>query len=77
MVSQCANLQCRSSFKYFGDGRLFEFHRDRSHTELYWLCETCSQKMAVVVGRSGMRVVPLSHTKQRPLTSLAPVPRVA
>lgn len=57
MVSRCANPSCKTEFKYFREGRLYEFiagedgswksqseapgKRDRR--ELFWLCQHCAQ----------------------------------
>lgn len=57
MVSKCANPGCPTEFKYFREGRLYEFTAGedgswksssevpgRSHRrELFWLCEHCAQ----------------------------------
>jgi hypothetical protein len=43
MVSKCHNPKCSAEFRYFGDGKLFEFPPDsiRETPQLYWLCEHC------------------------------------
>ena len=45
MVSKCHNPRCSAEFRYFGDGKLFEFKADsiRETSQLYWLCPQCSQ----------------------------------
>lgn len=45
MVSKCHNPRCSSEFRYFGDGRLFEFPPDSVHatSELFWLCDVCTR----------------------------------
>jgi hypothetical protein len=44
MVSRCHNPHCSAEFRYFGDGKLFEFTADsiRESSQLYWLCDGCS-----------------------------------
>jgi hypothetical protein len=43
MVSKCHNPRCSAEFRYFGDGKLFEFPPDsiRETSQLYWLCDRC------------------------------------
>ena len=45
MVSKCHNPHCSAQFRYFGDGKLFEFTADsiRESSQLYWLCDRCNQ----------------------------------
>ena len=45
MVSKCHNPHCSAQFRYFGDGKLFEFTADsiRESSQLYWLCDHCNQ----------------------------------
>ena len=45
MVSKCHNPRCSAQFRYFGDGKLFEFTPDsiRETSQLYWLCDSCNQ----------------------------------
>jgi hypothetical protein len=45
MVSKCHNPRCSAEFRYFGDGKLFEFTPDsiRESSQLYWLCDRCNQ----------------------------------
>ncbi len=45
MVSKCHNPRCSAQFRYFGDGKLFEFTADsiRESSQLYWLCDRCNQ----------------------------------
>jgi hypothetical protein len=44
MVSKCHNPRCSAEFRYFGDGKLFEFTADsiRESSKLYWLCDRCN-----------------------------------
>ena len=46
MVSKCHNPRCSAEFRYFGEGKLFEFPPDSVHenSELYWLCAACVQQ---------------------------------
>ena len=43
MLSKCHNPKCSTQFRYFGDGKLFEFPADsiRESFQLYWLCDNC------------------------------------
>ena len=43
MVSKCHNSKCAAVFRYFGDGKLFEFPPDsiRETSQLFWLCDRC------------------------------------
>lgn len=45
MVSKCHNPRCSAQFRYFSDGKLFEFTADsiRESSQLYWLCDRCNQ----------------------------------
>jgi hypothetical protein len=45
MVSKCHNPRCSAEFRYFGDGKLFEFPPDSAggNSELFWLCDACYQ----------------------------------
>jgi len=45
VVSKCHNPHCSAQFRYFGDGKLFEFTADsiRESSQLYWLCDCCNQ----------------------------------
>jgi hypothetical protein len=58
MLSKCANPGCSESFRYLGEGRLFQVERtvkaDSSggkvrKIEHYWLCGRCSQAMRIGV----------------------------
>jgi hypothetical protein len=44
VVSKCHNPHCSAQFRYFGDGKLFEFTADsiRESSQLYWLCDRCN-----------------------------------
>jgi hypothetical protein len=45
VVSKCHNPRCSAQFRYFGEGKLYEFTPDsiRETSQLYWLCDRCSQ----------------------------------
>lgn len=61
MLAKCANPDCGMKFKYFRDGRLFEFAvtakgkhcldgappPKKSHRELFWLCAECARTMSL------------------------------
>jgi hypothetical protein len=55
MVSKCHNPRCSQEFRYFGDGKLFEFPPDSVHqtSELYWLCDLCVKTHTVERGPDG------------------------
>lgn len=43
MVSKCHNPHCSKKFRYFGDGKLFEFPAAsiKESSQLFWLCNQC------------------------------------
>lgn len=57
MLSKCANPGCSQSFRYLGEGRLFQVERSLAQDggkparkiEHYWLCDRCSRDMRVGV----------------------------
>lgn len=55
MVSKCYNPRCSAEFRYFGDGKLFEFPPDSVHetSELYWLCDACIKQHSLERGEDG------------------------
>ena len=71
MVSKCANPSCSTEFKYFREGRLYEFLADedgkwRSLTgppqksakrELFWLCQECAQFYTITCDDGNIQVV--------------------
>jgi len=63
MVSKCHNPRCSAEFRYFGDGKLFEFTPDsfRESSQLYWLCDTCNQTHSLQ--RDGDGEVRLIHKR--------------
>lgn len=70
MVSKCANPACKTEFKYFRDGTLYEFEHvggtcakpGRSsmapkHRTLYWLCKRCSAVYTLSCSGASVKVV--------------------
>ena len=61
MVSKCANPNCKTDFKYFSEGRIYEFavggegackpnveHPGKNAArELFWLCHECAQQFTL------------------------------
>jgi hypothetical protein len=61
MVSKCANPRCGTDFKYFRDGRIYEFAvggqgacntlteapAKGARRELFWLCQDCAQSLTL------------------------------
>lgn len=47
MVSKCVNPNCTAEFKYFGEGRLFDFESasSRNTRDFHWLCDECSKSL--------------------------------
>ena len=77
MVSKCANPACKKEFKYFRDGKLFEFdhagdvsakpgrlHKAPKHRTLYWLCKRCSASFTLACSGPSVNLVPLRHEQQ-------------
>jgi hypothetical protein len=70
MLSKCANPGCTTEFKYFRQGRLFEFNlsagacyntspqQKGTSRELFWLCERCARAMTLQCSGDG-EVVPV------------------
>lgn len=78
MVSKCANPSCKKEFKYFREGRLFEFehvggtcaHPGRgskapNHRTLYWLCKKCSASYTLTCSGPSVDLVPLKERQRR------------
>jgi hypothetical protein len=75
MLSKCANPACNASFRYFGEGRLFQFELDRPESagphllgekkparkvEYFWLCAHCAATLTLSFEpRCKIAVVPL------------------
>lgn len=56
MVSKCANPACMAPFRYLHEGRIFSVRcaaepAIEHPVERYWLCETCSDRMTLVLQR--------------------------
>ncbi len=71
MLSKCANPVCNTVFKYFRQGRLFEFNvgaggfctsdeppRKGTSRELFWLCEGCAQSLTLQCSDGRVQPVP-------------------
>lgn len=74
MVSKCANPHCGTDFKYFSEGRIYEFAVDvegaRKPTEapakgakreLFWLCQDCAQLFTLQCAEGKIQVVRREH----------------
>ena len=82
MLASCMNPSCNASFRYLYDGRIFTVERlvtgpdglsaERA-VEHYWLCETCSMSMKVVVENGVAKTVPIRP--ERPAASGAKAAR--
>lgn len=70
MVSKCANPACSERFLYLHQGKLFnlaptpEVEAARGSFvptlyERFWLCDQCCQRMMLVWGGTGVKLVPL------------------
>ena len=71
MVSKCANPDCKVDFKYFSEGRIYEFTmggggacrtsseppKKGSTRELFWLCQSCAQQFTLECSDGVIRVV--------------------
>jgi hypothetical protein len=72
MVARCANPSCSTEFKYFREGRLYEFTAGEdgswkslaespgklARRELFWLCQHCAQAFTMSCEDGKLRVVP-------------------
>ncbi|MBV9074379.1 MAG: hypothetical protein JOZ10_12150 [Acidobacteria bacterium] len=49
MVSKCHNSRCTAEFRYFGDGKLYEFTPDSAgeSSQLFWLCDSCQNSFTL------------------------------
>jgi hypothetical protein len=57
MVSICAG--CQVPFLYWGTGKLFQFERGKGENELYWVCNSCLERIHLVQDKEGhVRTVP-------------------
>ena len=75
MVSKCANPNCGTDFKYFREGRIYEFAVGgegvfRTSTEpptkdakreLFWLCQDCAQRFTLDCSDGKIHVVGREH----------------
>lgn len=68
MVSNCLNPACRVPFSHARDGRFFSVdlllaHFDRQTSgrcaEEYWLCDSCSKVLKVVVENGSIVTAPI------------------
>jgi hypothetical protein len=68
VLNQCLNPNCSALFRYLYEGRIFTVERfvtsaneERTERQLehYWLCETCSKSMKVVVENGVATTVPM------------------
>ncbi len=58
MIHKCANPDCHTAFKYFRDGKLYEFPVGGrpgakpamgSLRKMFWLCEPCSRNFTLAL----------------------------
>jgi hypothetical protein len=77
MVSKCANPACKTEFKYFRDGKLFEFehvggrwshpgraHKAPNHRTLYWLCKRCAANYTLACTGHTVNLVAVKEHRQ-------------
>lgn len=76
MLSKCANPTCSTEFKYFRDGRLFEFNlgagasyntlppQKGTSRELFWLCERCARALTLQCTGDG-QIVPVPRSAKQ------------
>lgn len=72
MVSNCINPECRKPFLYLRDGRLYVNRprngivADESQIEYFWLCDSCTKTMSLVVRNDGsLCLVPRDEDQRR------------
>lgn len=67
MLHKCANPDCSMQFKYFREGKLFEFaiskkgrecldgsaSQKNARREMFWLCGECAQRMSLECSEEG------------------------
>jgi len=68
MVSQCANPECHEPFVYFRSGKLFAVPRREGRAahatiECFWLCQRCSESVALEFRPSGNQPSPVVRPK--------------
>ncbi len=75
MVSKCANPSCAMDFKYFREGRIYEFTLSDegacktssafpakgAKRELFWLCQNCAQQFTLECAEGKIQVVRRAH----------------
>ncbi len=75
MVSKCANPNCGIDFKYFSEGRIYEFAfagqgacktwteppAQGAKRELFWLCHDCAQQFTLECAEGEIRIVGRQH----------------
>lgn len=75
MVSKCANPRCGTDFKYFREGRIYEFAiggegaystpteapAKGARRELFWLCQNCAQMFTLECVEGKIRVAGREH----------------
>ncbi len=64
MLSTCANPNCRESFRYLRDGKLFRLQAEAksssseiSNPEYFWLCAGCCRDMSLRLAEDGQVIV--------------------
>ncbi len=69
MIGKCANPECPTEFKYFRDGKIFEFpstalknstNPKSLHRKMYWLCAECSRRYTLAIENG--HVIPRQKT---------------
>ncbi|MFB3917514.1 MAG: hypothetical protein ACE14M_12340 [Terriglobales bacterium] len=84
MVGKCANPECKATFRYLHEGKLFVIdplhpltYKPRAQGKQWrlnhlWLCEDCSRTMTVAyTGGENVRVLPISPNRGN--TAAAPL----
>jgi len=72
MLSNCANPECSSKFRYLHEGKLFflpvgDAGRDAEQTmEAFWVCNECCKVYTVSVLDGRVRVNPVKRTPVLP-----------
>jgi len=82
MLSKCANPDCRATFHYLGQGKLYEIRYDATpkdpqpfkkaagRSERFWLCDQCSNLMTLAVD-SAKKVILMPLTARTELVKRA------
>jgi len=73
MLSTCANSNCRESFRYLRDGKLFRRQAETrgssseiSNPEYFWLCARCCGDMSLRLTEDGQVIVVRAETSHAP-----------